>query len=444
MIMNTNFSRRSFLQLLGTSLAAAPFIAHGWKGRSPNSVLGHASFGAGGMAWADIGELTKFKELQLVAVAEVDKNRTAELQKRFPGVRVYQDYRDLLEKEGTRVDSVNVSTPDHVHAVMAITAMQLGKHIYGQKPLAHDIFEVRRLAETARLKNLVTQMGIQINSSTHYRTATLLAQSGAIGKIKEVHSWCPKSWGDSEPKPDREDPVPAGFDWDLWLGPCSKRPFIGNNYYHPANWRKRLDFGTGTFGDMGCHIFDPVFTSLELKTPISVRSEGPPPNEWNWAMDSQIHYVFPGTPFTAEKTIEVTWYDGSSKPPTSVLDLLEGDPRPDTGSILVGTQGTLVIPHIARPLLYPDKKFENLRFPEVPSRDHWGQFIEGCREGIRTSANFDYAGPLTETVLLGGVASRFPKTTLKWDSATLKFDVAEANRFVRRSYRDGWTVPGLA
>lgn len=442
-MMNRSFSRRSFLQLIGTAAAGAPFIAHGWKGRSPNSLLGHASFGAGGMAWADIGELTKHKELELVAVAEVDKNRMADVKKRFPATRVYQDWRELLDKEGGRVESVNVSTPDHVHAVMAMTAMQLGKHIYGQKPLAHDIFEVRRLTETARLKKLVTQMGIQINSSTHYRTATVLAQSGAIGKIKEVHSWCPKSWGDPEPKPDREDPIPSGFDWNLWLGPCAMRPFIGKGYYHPANWRKRLDFGTGTFGDMGCHIFDPVFTSLQLKTPISVRSEGPAPDQTNWAIDSKIQYIFPGTPFTAEETLPVTWYDGAARPPAEVLALLEGDARPDTGSILVGTQGVLVIPHIARPLLYPDKKFENLRYPEIPSRDHWGQFVDACRLGGTTSANFDYAGPLTETVLLGGVASRFPNTTLKWDSAKMQFDVADANQYVRRPYRDGWAVTGL-
>lgn len=442
--MKSSFSRRSFLQFLGTAAVAAPFVAHGWKGRSPNSLLGHASFGAGGMAGADIGELVKFdKQLQLIAVAEVDPERAAPLKKRFPGLRVYKDFRKLLETEGSRIDSVNVSTPDHVHAVMAVTAMELGKHVYGQKPLAHDLFEVRRMTEMARAKQLVTQMGIQINSSTHYRTATVLAQSGAIGKIKAVHSWCSKTWGDPGAQPDREDPIPAGFDWDLWLGPCAKRPFIGNGYYHPGNWRKRLDFGTGTFGDMGCHIFDPVFTSLELKAPISVRSEGPVPNQWNWAIDSHIEYVFEGTPFTAEKTIPVTWYDGAAKPPKDVLDLLEGDGLPDTGSILVGTQGVMVIPHIARPLLYPDKKFQNLRYPEVPSVDHWGQFIEGCREGARTSANFDYAGPLTEAVLLGGVASRFPKTTLQWDSAKLQFDLADANKLVRREYREGWMPKGM-
>src|SRR5207245_6086011 len=178
-----------------------------------------------------------------------------------------------------------------------------------------DLRGVSRLNEFAEKKGLVTQMGIQIHSTGHYRMAKKLVQSGAIGKVKEVHSWCPKSWGDPNPRPEATDPVPNGFDWNLWLGVCAERGFIGNAYYHPANWRKRLDFGTGTFGDMGCHIFDPVFDSIELSVPISVRSEGPCPNQWNWALDSHIQYLFSGTAWTAEKTLKVTWYDGAAKLP---------------------------------------------------------------------------------------------------------------------------------
>ncbi len=441
---NQTFTRRSFLKTISTAVLAVPFVTEGAKKRSPNSVLGHASFGAGGMAWEDLNELAKFnKQLELIAVADVDLNHTAELRKKFPGARVYQDWRDLLDEEGPRLDSVNVSTPDHMHAIIAMSAMQLGKHVYCQKPLAHDLYEVRRLAQMAREKGLTTQMGIQINSSVHYRTATLLTQSGAIGKIKEVHSWCPKSWGDTAPLPERTDPVPAGLDWNLWLGVCEKRPFIGNQYYHPANWRKRLDFGTGTFGDMGCHIFDPVFSSLKLHAPLTVRSEGPAPNKWNWALDSKIIYTFPGTPFTADPIIRVTWYDGASKPPKDIIALLEGDALPDTGSILVGTRGVMVIPHVSKPMLYPDKKFQALKYPDIGSSDHWGNFITGCATGCGTTANFDYAGPLTEAVLLGGVASRFPQTTLRWHSAALEFDLAEANQYVRRMYRSGWHVSGL-
>ncbi len=446
MNFKTGVSRRSFLKSLGVATLAAPWVTSGWAARPPSSVLRHASFGANGMAWADLNELTKYKNaLELVAVADVDLSRTDLVRKQFPQTRIYQDWRVLLEKEGKNLDSVNVSTPDHMHASIAMRAMQMGKHVYVQKPLAHDLYEVRQLTRFAeRQPKLVTQMGIQIHSTAVYRLGVIIVQSGIIGKIKEVHSWCPKSWGDTGGAPTGSDPVPKGLDWDLWLGVCQPRPFIGNGYYHPANWRKRLDFGTGTFGDMGCHIFDPVFTALELGAPITVRSEGAAPANGNWAMDSKIHYEFPGTSYTADKTINVTWYDGEQKPPAEVLALLEGDERPNTGSIFVGTSGTMVLPHISRPQLYPDKKFQAIKLPEAEGGDHWGEFVQACKGKAQTSARLQYAGPLTEAVLLGGVASRFPKTTLNWNSAMLQFDQAEANPFVRRTYREGWQIKGLS
>jgi predicted dehydrogenase len=437
-------TRRSFLKTLGTAALAAPFVTRGLMAQSPNTVLRHASFGTAGQAWYDLKEITKYQEVKLVAVAEVDLNRTAEFKKKFPDVKIYQDWRKLLEQEGKNLDSVNVSTPDHMHAPMAMSAMELGKHVYCEKPLAHDLHEVRRLNEFARKNGLVTQMGIQIHATNHYKMAAQLVQSGVIGKVKEVHSWCPKSWGDPGVFPNRTDPVPEGFDWDLWLGVCAQRPFIGKNYYHPAEWRKRLDFGTGTFGDMGCHIFDPVFNSIGLTAPISVRSEGAMPNQWNWALDSLIHYVFPGTEHTEGKTLNVTWYDGAQNPPAEIRALLEGDELPNIGSILVGTEGVLVIPHVNRPLLYPDKKFKDFKYPAIASADHYGEFVDACRGKGKTLADFSYAGPLTETVLLGGVASRFQKTTLQWNRAALKFDLKEANHYVRRDYRKGWQVKDLA
>ena len=439
-----SFTRRSFLKTLSATGLAAPFATSGLLAQPPNSVLGHASFGAGGMAWEDIRQLAKFKRVHLVAVAEVDLRRTEELKKHFPTTRIYQDWRKLLDAEAKRLDSVNVSTPDHMHAPIAMSALQLGKNVYCQKPLTHDLYETRKLTEFARLKGLVTQMGIQIHSSSFYRMAALLVQAGAIGRIKEVHSWVGSCWGDTAPRPDVSDPVPAGFNWDLWLGVCSERPFIGKEYYHPANWRKRLDFGTGTLGDMACHIFDPVFKSIGLTAPISVRSEGAAPNQWNWPLDSELHYVFPGTAYTADKTLPVTWYDCSRRPPSAIRALLEGDDFPGAGSIFVGTQGVLVLPHVARPLLYPDKKFKDLKLPEVIEEDHWGRFVEACLGGARTTASFDYSGPLAEAVLLGSVALRFPKTTLQWNPATLTFTEGDANQFIRREYRSGWAVKGLS
>lgn len=438
------FTRRSFLKTIGTAALAAPFITRGLFAQTSQSVLRHASFGVGGMGWSDLTQLSGHPRFKLVAYCDVDTKQAERAREKFPDARVYRDWRELLHKEARNIDSVNVSTPDHMHAPIAVSAMQLGKHVYGQKPLAHDLYEVRRMTEVAHKKKVVTQMGIQIHSSVAYRIGVQILQDGVIGKIKEVHSWCPKSWGDNSAKPDRVDPVPENFDWNLWLGVCGERPFIGDGYYHPANWRKRLDFGTGTFGDMGCHIFDPVFKSLELAAPISVRSEGQAPNEWNWALDSKIHYQFAGTKYTAEKILPVTWYDGASKPPKEVVALLENDEPPNSGSIFVGTEGVMVLPHIARPQLYPDAKFKDFKLPQLKEVSHWGSFVDACLGEGKTSAHFGYAGPLTEAVLLGGVASRFPQTTLEWNAHKLKFNLGEANQFVRRRYRKGWSVRGLS
>jgi predicted dehydrogenase len=444
--MNTSsqLSRRSFLKHLGVAGLAAPFVTRGLLAQSPNEVLRHASFGASGMARADLDALTGSSFVKLVAAADVEAARAQSLKQQFPGVRLYTDWREMLDQEQNHIDSVNVSTPDHMHAPMAMSAMQLGKHVYCQKPLTHDIYEARQLTRFAREKKLVTQMGIQIHSESTYRLAVKLIQDLTIGKVKEVHTWSNKKWGDPEPRPNRRDPVPDGLNWDLWLGVAAERPFIGGGYYHPGNWRKRLDFGTGTFGDMGCHIYDPVFKALNLTAPLSVRSEGPTPNGVNWANNALVHYVFPGTAFTEGETVTVTWYDGDQKPPRDVLSLLEGDPVPPQGSIFLGAKGVMCLPHIAKPTLFPDAQFKDFPYPKVESHNHWTQFAEACRGRGVTAAGFDYSGPLTEAVLLGGVASRFPHTTLDWDAQALQFtNVPEATQYLRRSYRKGWEVTGL-
>ena len=251
--------------------------------------------------------------------------------------------------------------------------------------------------------------------------------------------------GRHDPSTGPHRPVPAGFDWDLWLGVAASRPYIGGGYYHPGNWRKRLDFGTGTFGDMGCHIYDPVFKALALTAPLSVRSEGPPPNAWNWSVDAVIHYVFPSTPFSEGSTVKVTWYDGDQRPPKDVQALIGQQPVPDQGSIFIGTKGVLLLPHIGPPQLLPEKQFEDYPVPRVSGANHWHEWVEACLGNGTPSANFDYSGPLTEAVLLGGVATHFPQTTLEWDAANVQFkNVAEANKFVRRQYRAGWEVKGLS
>jgi len=438
--------RRLFLKSLAATGVSVPLFSPHLISAPPSRTVRHASFGGAGMAAADWQNLTNHPSLQLVCLAEVDLGRLDTLKKRFPDgkVKVYQDWREMLDKEGKHLDSVNVGTPDHMHGPMAMSAMQRGLHAYVQKPLAHDLYEVRRLTAVAREKKLVTQMGIQCHSAPYYRIAVKVIQSGAIGKVKEVHLWSSKKWGDPAPLPSGSDPVPATLNWDKWLGIASQRPFL-KGYYHPGNWRKRLDFGTGTFGDMGCHIYDPVFEALALTAPLSVRSEGPAPNRWNWALDAVIHYIFPATPFTADKTLPMTWYDGDQRPPQKIQALLGGKPLPKQGSIFVGTKGTVLLPHIGRPELFPQNQFKDYLLPRDNGSNHWAQFVDAILGKGKTLAPLSYSGPLTETVLLGGVATRFPRLALEWDSAALQFrNSPAANQLVRRTYRKGWEVVGLS
>ncbi|MCU0876612.1 MAG: Gfo/Idh/MocA family oxidoreductase, partial [Pirellulaceae bacterium] len=411
-------SRRRFLAQAAALGFTAPCFIRNLRAAPPSETVRHASFGAGGMAHADLSAIASHKNVRLTAVADVDLARCEQVKKEHPSVKIYQDWRELLDKEGQNLDSVNVSTPDHMHAPIGMSALQRGLAVYGQKPLTHDVFESRRLTEVARDKKLVTQMGIQVHSSAEYRTAVNLVQEGAIGLVNAVHTWSNKKWGDPAPRPDRNDPVPASLDWDSWLGVVSERPFIGGGYYHPGNWRKRLDFGTGTFGDMGCHIYDPVFKALALTAPLSVKSEGPPPNETNWANDAVVHYTFPGTKFSAGKTVTVTWYDGDRRPPQEVLSRLGKIEIPGQGSIFLGTKGIMVLPHVSMPILLGEAKESPAG--RLAGENHWHQFVDAVRGEGSTSAGFDYSGPLTEAILLGGIASRFPQETLEWEAEQLR------------------------
>jgi predicted dehydrogenase len=433
-------TRRTALKGLAAAGLSAPFVFRQHAGAAPSETVYHASFGANGMALSDIGSLTGSKHLKLVAVADVDLARTDKVRKRFPEARIYQDWRELLDKE-KNLNSANISTPDHMHAPITMRAMQQGLHVYTQKPLTQTIYEARQLTQVARDRKLVTQMGIQIHSHPVHKTVVATIQAGAIGKVKEVHSWSGKQWGDRNPRPDRNDPVPASLNWDFWLGVAARRPFI-SGYYHPGVWRKRLDFGTGTFGDMGCHILDPVFTSLALTSPRSVLSTGGAPNAHNWGLDSQVRYLFPGTKYTTE-TLSLTWYDGNKRPPANVQALVGGKVS-GQGSIYIGTEGVLYSPYIADLVLLPTEKFRGYKVPRQGGDNHYLQFVEAVRGNGKTSASFDYAGLLTESVLLGCLATRFPGKSLEWDTTSLKVtNSPEATEFVRRKYRKGWEVKGL-
>jgi predicted dehydrogenase len=436
--------RRSFLSSAGSAVLAAPFFVREMLSKPPSGTLRLAAFGANGMAFSTLDGIASHPKVKLVCVAEVDSNRLDRVKAKYPDARLYQDWREMLHKERGQIDAACVGTPDHMHAPQAISSMRAGLPVYVQKPLAHDIHEVRTLMKMAREKKLPTQMGIQIHSWREYKTAVRVIQGGAIGKVKEVHTWSEKKWGDSAKLPTTADPVPSGFDWNSWLGVAAERPFV-KDVYHPGNWRKRLDFGTATFGDMGCHILDPVFGSLQLGSPVSVRSEGDAPNGESWALDTLIRYVFPGTPYTAGKTVPVTWYDGDRLPPEDIRSLVGSVKFPGQGSIFIGTKGQMLLPHIAMPLMLPAQDFTGFAMPEETRTDHYFEFADAVLGNGKTSTPFDFSGPLTESVLLGPLATRFPNTTLEWNGAKAKFsNSTEANQFLRRKYRKGWSVSGLA
>jgi len=384
--------------------------------------------------------LARHPSFQLVAVADVDLCRVEPLQQKFPAVRVYQDWRELLEREQRNIDSVNVSTPDHMHCVVAMEALKRRKAVYVEKPLCNTLHEARLLTEYARRRGLTTQMGIQVSSTRAQLYGEALVRSGIVGKIKEVHTFSNKSWGDDASLVVKGDPVPAPLDWNGWLGVSAVRPFV-RAAYHPGEWRRRVGFGTGTLGDMGCHIYSPPYRALKLSSPVTVTAYGPAPTEENWPSRARVKLTYPGTEYTAAQTVDVWWYDGGELPPAAVREPL-GTRLPAQGSILVGTGGLLVLPHLNEgPFVLSDAQSVTLPQIDVPERDHYGEFVDVVLGGgkARCSANFDYAGPLTESVLIGNVAAHFPGETLDFDAKVLAFPRRkEANGFLTRSYRRGW------
>jgi predicted dehydrogenase len=423
-------TRRDFLATAG-AVAIAPRLAAGQEKK-----LRHATVGCGGMGGADLGSISSHPAIQVVALCDVDLNNLTSAAKKFPNAKQYRDYRKMFAEIGSEIDTVNVGTPDHMHAAAAMTAMNLGKHVYVQKPLTHDVWEARKLAEAARAKKVQTQMGIQVHSAREYRLAVKVIQDGAIGKVKEVHSWSNKKWGFDGPRPEGSDPVPANLDWDLWLGTAPERPFK-RGLYHPGNWRKWTDFGCGTMGDMSIHILDPVAGALALTQPRTILSESDAPPKESFSTKNKVKYVFPGTKFTVE-SFPLTWYDGDAMPSTDGWPVQK---LPDQGSMFVGEKGFMLLPHVAAPKLFG---VEGYAMPAMDSANHWHQWVDACLGKGTPSANFDYAGPLTEFVLLGVIANRVPGKTLTWHAAEMKLEGSpEAAALLRRTYRKGWEVEGF-
>jgi predicted dehydrogenase len=437
-------TRRNFLETCGATAAAfaVPTIV---RGRSVNEKLQVAAIGCDGKGWSDISEMAGHGQVQTVAFCDVDLDRTQKVRKLNPEAPVFQDYREMFARLGDKIDAVTVSTPDHMHAYIALDAMRQGKHVYCQKPLTHTVWEARQMRLQTKKSGVITRMGNQIHSHTYYRTAVNVIQSGAIGKIKQVHSWCGatghgKSFHIDRPKKSAE--VPKSVDWDLWIGVAPMRPFGGNRVYHPWGWRDWQDFGNGALGDFGCHILDPVFTALKINgAPFDLKADHTGMNDEVWPAQNTVEYTFPGNEFTTDKTLKITWNDGGRLPSVNGSHVPPTTALPGSGSLFIGEEGSLVLPHVGALRLYPQEKFADYKVEPAEDLNHYHGWVDGCLTGKQPSDGFEYGGALTEAVLLGNIAVRFREQLLKWDAEALKFtNLDEANRWITRDYRDGWEI----
>jgi predicted dehydrogenase len=434
-------SRRRFLQSAAAATLIGPVVGRSMAQTSASGKVHIGCIGVGGKGWSDMHETASGHTI--VAICDIDEQLLAKAAEAFPKAKKYVDWRKLLEQAD--IDAVTVSTPDHTHAAAMASAMQRGKHVYGQKPLTHDIYEARQLARIADEKGVVTQMGIQHHATKRLKLAVHAIQDGVIGKVSEVHTWTDRPgtfWKQGLERPQQGDAVPAHVHWDLWLGTAPERPFV-SGLYHPFHWRGWWDFGTGALGDMGCHILDPVVNALELGPPASVRAEGPPPHPESGPLWCIVHYTFPGTQYTTD-TLKLTWYEAGKQPPKELFKAPEDWAGSQNGVLYVGEKGNLFVGFPEMPELFPKGDFADYKWPKLEDNNHYTEWTSAIAEGKSTACPFSYSGPLTETVLLGNVAYR-AGATIDWDSENLTArGLPAADRLIRREYRDGWQIEGLS
>jgi predicted dehydrogenase len=442
--MSRRSSRRQFLT---TSAAAASALTLGayanpalaQESKSPGERVRIAAVGTTRRAGENLKQLAEQAIVELVALSDVDDNQMNEAAAKYPSARKYRDYRVMLEKEAGNIDAVLVSPPDHSHAPAAAMAMRLGKHCYCEKPLTHTVLEARTLANLAKEKKLVTQMGTQIHAGDNYRRVVELIQSGAIGDVKEAHVWVTASYTDAHFT--TGTPAPAGLDWDLWLGPAPQRPY--SEGVHPFAWRKFWDYGTGALGDFGCHYMDLVHWALDLRAPTTVEATGPAYDPVSCPAWCIAKYDYPARgKFPA---LQLHWYDSGKQPEIATSLKVGGKPLGEvfkSAQLFIGSQGMLISDY-NRHVLLPEDKFVDFKRPEptIPkSVGHHREWIEAIKTSGKTTCNFDYSGALTEAVLLGTVAYRSGKR-IEWDAANLKVtNTPEAQQFVHKEYRKGWTL----
>lgn len=431
----SQLTRRSMLK---TSLVASGAILFPsiLKGRSPNEKICTAHIGIGGKGRSDLANLAGHPNVEVVGLCDVDMGLRDKALGRHPSATFFQDYREMLEQLGDKVDAVSVSTPDHTHYPATLAAMNLGKHVYTQKPLTHAIAEARHLQGVAEENSLVTQMGIQNHASLAYRAATRAIQNGVIGKVSKVYAWSHKNWGDDGPPYRGDDAVPANLDWNLWLGTAKERPYLSGKY-HAKQWRRILDFGCGTIGDMGVHIIDTPFRALELRPAISAEASCRAPNGFSHPEQGIVHFGFAPTRFTTEN-FSFTWYDGALAPPATELPLasFEAQDLPNQGSLFIGEKGQMLLPHCAPPSFYPASLGADVDRADLGQVDHYHQFVNAIQGSDSTSADFAYSVPIMETLHLGVIAAHFPGNNLEWNSQEMKVtNEEEANALVTKDYR---------
>lgn len=433
--------RRSFFRKTSTGAAILAFhepFSIGVLGA--NQKLNLASVGVGGKGWSDLNETAKGQNV--VALCDVDETNLAKATERYPKAESYTDWRKLFEQ--SNIDAVTVSTPDHMHAPIAMTAIQHGKHVYCQKPLTHDVYEARKLTEAAAAAKVVTQMGTQHHSGSYFKTSVKLIQEGIIGKVRKAHVWTDRPvgfWDQGGERPEGSHPVPDSLRWYQWLGTAPDRPYVAG-VYHRFHWRGYWHFGTGALGDMGCHGINPVYNALQLGAPTALKPRSSGVNDEMAPQWSVVQYSFDPTEYTSAK-FEMFWWDGNMHPPIDILKAPRDFEMSKNGILFVGEKGNLYAEYDRGPYLWPDKTFVDFKIESEPAANHYTQWANACKGEDTASCPFSYAGPLTEAVLLGNVALR-AKANIKWDSANLRItNHASANDFLRREYRKGWEVPGL-
>jgi predicted dehydrogenase len=446
--------RRAFLRHSTAALAAlslTPRRVFGGAGATtPGGKLRLGFIGVGGRGSENLRELARLGDVAPAAFCDVDANHLANVTKQFPGVPTYRDFRALLDKEPD-LDAVVVSTPDHIHAVAVMAALRRGKHVYCEKPLTRTVQEARAVARAAREAKVATQMGNQGMAFEGNRLLNEWLWDGAIGAVREVHAWSdrpthrgklPLWWPQGVERPEDTRPAPAHLDWELWLGPAPHRP------YHPAwgpfQWRGWWDFGSGGLGDMGIHNLAPVFSALKLQAPVSVHASSTPVYPDSVPLACTVHYEFAARGDLPP--VQLHWYDGGLLParPNGLPDDLDLDP--EDGVLFVGEKGQLLSTGwgTQRLRLLPEKLHRDYARPPktLPrSAGHHREWVDACKGAPAPRSSFDFAGPLTEAVLLGSLCVRRGGEKLHWDSANLRITNApEANQLLHYRYRDGWTL----